>query len=144
MFKLRSNFAIILTIIEKIFFEILKDYNYAFLKTFLKFDGKIRFNYFSKRLLKGKKSAGMILIRLQSEYNVCSRFYHKVPKFSDARKHCRNLPKIQEKRQNLKPLSHWDLLSLRWVCESIRQTVANCRETFPWYRKVLACNAKSS
>ena len=37
----------------------------------------------------------------------------------------------------LKPLSHWDATSLRWVCESIRQTVANCRETF-------ACIANSS
>ena len=27
--------------------------------------------------------------------------YRKVPKFSDARKHCFNLPKIQEKRPNL-------------------------------------------
>ena len=27
--------------------------------------------------------------------------YHKVPKFSDARKLCCNLPKIQEKRPNL-------------------------------------------
>ena len=43
-----------------------------------------------------------------------------------------------------KPLSHWDATSSRWVCESIRQTVANCRETFAWYRKVLACIANSS
>ena len=27
--------------------------------------------------------------------------YHKVPIFSDARKHCCNQPKIQTKRQNL-------------------------------------------
>ena len=27
--------------------------------------------------------------------------YHKVPKFSDVRKLCSNLPKIQEKRPNL-------------------------------------------
>ena len=40
--------------------------------------------------------------------------------------------------------SHWDVTSSRWVCESIRQTVANCRETFAWYRKVLACIANSS
>ena len=44
----------------------------------------------------------------------------------------------------LKPLSHWDETSSRWVCESIRQTIANCRETFAWYRKVLACIANSS
>ena len=44
----------------------------------------------------------------------------------------------------LKPLSHWDATSSRWVCESIRQTIANCRETFAWYRKVLACIANSS
>ena len=43
-----------------------------------------------------------------------------------------------------KPLSHWDATSSRWVCESIHQTVANCRETFAWYRKVLACIANSS
>ena len=45
---------------------------------------------------------------------------------------------------HIKPLSHWDATSSRWVCESIRQTVANCRETFAWYRKVLACIANSS
>ena len=28
--------------------------------------------------------------------------YRKVPKFLDARKHCCNLPKIQEKRPNLR------------------------------------------
>ena len=28
--------------------------------------------------------------------------YRKVPKFSDARKHCCNLPKIQTKRPNLR------------------------------------------
>ena len=44
----------------------------------------------------------------------------------------------------IKPLSHWDATSSRWVCKSIRQTVANCRETFAWYRKVLACVANSS
>ena len=44
----------------------------------------------------------------------------------------------------LKPLSHWDATSSRWVCESIRQTAAYCRETFAWYRKVLACIANSS
>ena len=43
-----------------------------------------------------------------------------------------------------KPLSHWDVTSSRWVSESICQTVANCRETFTWYRKVLACIANSS
>ena len=43
-----------------------------------------------------------------------------------------------------KPLSHWDATSSRWVCESIRQTVANCHKTFAWYRKVLACIANSS
>ena len=42
-----------------------------------------------------------------------------------------------------KPLSHWDATSSRWVCESICQTVANCRETFTWYRKVLACITNS-
>ena len=30
-----------------------------------------------------------------------NRIYHKVPKFSGARKLCCNLPKIQEKRPNL-------------------------------------------
>ena len=44
----------------------------------------------------------------------------------------------------LKPLSHWYATSSRWVCESICKTVANCRETFAWYRKVLACIANSS
>ena len=44
----------------------------------------------------------------------------------------------------VKPYSHWDATSSRWVCESIRQTVANCRETFAWYRKVLACIVNSS
>ena len=46
--------------------------------------------------------------------------------------------------QTLKPLSHWDAASTRWVCESIRQTVANCRETFAWYHKVFPCIANSS
>ena len=44
----------------------------------------------------------------------------------------------------LKPLSHWDATSSRWVCESIRKTVANCRETVAWYCKGLACIANSS
>ena len=43
----------------------------------------------------------------------------------------------------VKPLSHWDATSSRWVCESIRQTVASCRETFAWFPKVLACIANS-
>ena len=34
-------------------------------------------------------------------YDSVTERYHKVPKFSDARKLCCNLPKIQEKRQNL-------------------------------------------
>ena len=29
-------------------------------------------------------------------------YYHKIPKFSDARKHCCNLPKIQTKMLNLR------------------------------------------
>ena len=37
------------------------------------------------------------------------RYYRKVPKFSDARKICCNLPKIQTKRPNLRS-------SLIWVC----------------------------
>ena len=45
---------------------------------------------------------------------------------------------------SLKPLSHWDATNSRWVWESIRQTIANCREMFTWYRKVLACIANSS
>ena len=52
--------------------------------------------------------------------------------------------KVGRCRQLFKPLSHWDATSSRWVCESIRKTVANCRETFAWYRKVLACIANSS
>ena len=28
--------------------------------------------------------------------------YHKVPKYSDARRHCRNLPKIQTQMPNLR------------------------------------------
>ena len=44
----------------------------------------------------------------------------------------------------VKPLSHWDVTSSRWVRESIRQTVANCRKTFAWYPKVLACIANFS
>ena len=43
-----------------------------------------------------------------------------------------------------KPLYHWDATSSGWVCELIRKTVVNCRETFAWYRKVLACIANSS
>ena len=35
-------------------------------------------------------------------------------------------------------------MSSRWVCELICQTVANCRETFAWYLKVLACITKLS
>ena len=31
-------------------------------------------------------------------------------------------------------------MGLRMIC----QTVANCRQTFPWYRKVLTCIANSS
>ena len=31
-----------------------------------------------------------------------ARYYSKVPKFSDARKHCWNLPKIQTKKPNLR------------------------------------------
>ena len=31
---------------------------------------------------------------------------------------------IQTYKIYLKPLSHWDATSLRWVCESIRKTVA--------------------
>ena len=44
----------------------------------------------------------------------------------------------------LKPLSYWDATTSRWVCESIRQSDANCRETFAWYRKVPACIANLS
>ena len=44
---------------------------------------------------------------------------------------------------HLKPLSHWDATSSRWVCESIRQTIANCHEMFTWYHKVIACIATS-
>ena len=36
------------------------------------------------------------------------RMYHKVPKFSDARKLCCNLPKIQEKRPNLRVFGQKD------------------------------------
>ena len=49
-----------------------------------------------------------------------------------------------QRRVNVKPLSHWDATSSRWICESIRQTIANCRKTFAWYCKVLACIANSS
>ena len=51
---------------------------------------------------------------------------------------------VQYDRTFLKPLSHWDATSSQWVCESIRQTVTNCRETLVWYRKVLTCIANSS
>ena len=35
-------------------------------------------------------------------YQILFMKYHIVPKFSDARKHCCNLPKIQTKRPNLR------------------------------------------
>ena len=43
----------------------------------------------------------------QNMYHTCSYFvllteYRKVPKFSDAKKLCCNLPKIQSKRPNLR------------------------------------------
>ena len=48
----------------------------------------------------------------------------------------------------LKTLSHWDATSSRWVLRidslNCRELSRNCRETFAWYRKVLACIANSS
>ena len=43
--------------------------------------------------------------------------YHEVPKFSDAKKLCCNLPKIQTKRPNL------------WVsCQKDANGIANCED----------------
>ena len=39
---------------------------------------------------------------VQEEHHLFLMHYRKVPKFSDARKHCCNLPKFQTNRPNLK------------------------------------------
>ena len=58
-----------------------------------------------KKALKVYQPLGFCLIGGTSTSCQCQRnfpqAYRKVPKFSDARKLCCNLPKIQEKRPNL-------------------------------------------
>ena len=51
-----------------------------------------------------------------------NHYYRKVPKFSNARKLCCNLPKIQEKRPNLRVFHQRDANGIAMSSENTDQT----------------------